>query len=91
MPRLAGEGTTLRVAVRHPDGRAVPCAQLDWVGVFCADVPRPSRRRRRRCGAGAVVNAVSAYVERGGVTVEAGRPVQRLGIPDGLKPGDLDM
>jgi NADH dehydrogenase len=71
--RLACEGATVRVAVRHPDrvdtltksigsGRTIPVA---------ADVRDPSTVAAAIAGAKSVVNAVSAYVETGGVTYTA--------------------
>jgi uncharacterized protein YbjT (DUF2867 family) len=71
--RLACEGATVRVAVRHPDrvdtvtksigsGRTMPVA---------ADVRDPSTVAAAIAGSESVVNAVSAYVEIGGVTYSA--------------------
>ena len=71
--RLTREGATLRVAVRHPDrvetlakssgrGRTIPVA---------ADVRDQSPVAAAIAGAESVVNAVSAYVETGGVTYSA--------------------
>ncbi len=71
--RLTREGMTLRVAVRHPDrvdtltksiggGRTIPVA---------ADVRDPSTVAEAMAGSESVVNAVSAYVEKGGVTYTA--------------------
>jgi uncharacterized protein YbjT (DUF2867 family) len=71
--RLGREGDTLRVAVRHPErvdtfaksvtgGRAIPIA---------ADVRDPSEVAAAIAGSEAVVNAVSAYVEKGEVTYNA--------------------
>jgi uncharacterized protein YbjT (DUF2867 family) len=68
--RLSREGAILRVAVRHPDrfetlaksiasGQAIPIA---------ADVRDPSTVAAAIAGSETVVNAVSAYVEKGGVT-----------------------
>jgi NADH dehydrogenase len=68
--RLSRDGATMRVAVRHPDrfeaittsianGQAIPIA---------ADVRDPSTVAVAIAGSDAVVNAVSAYVEQGGVT-----------------------
>jgi uncharacterized protein YbjT (DUF2867 family) len=70
---LSREGATLRVAVRHPErvntlaqsvtgGRAIPIA---------ADVRDPSKVAAAIEGAEVVVNAVSAYVEKGGLTYTA--------------------
>ena len=71
--RLAGEGTTVRVAVRHPDRArgTLRAAGLERVGIFCADVRDQAAVAAAVAGAGAVVNAVSAYVETRGVTFEA--------------------
>jgi uncharacterized protein YbjT (DUF2867 family) len=71
--RLTREGMTLRVAIRHPDrvdtltksiggGRTIPVA---------ADVRDPSTVAEAMAGSESVVNAVSAYVEKGGVTYTA--------------------
>ncbi|MEA2728058.1 MAG: hypothetical protein QOF70_2533, partial [Acetobacteraceae bacterium] len=71
--RLACEGATVSVAVRHPErvdtltksigsGRTIPVA---------ADVRDPSTVAAAIAGAKGVVNAVSAYVETGGVTYTA--------------------
>src|ERR1700758_414094 len=71
--RLAREGATLRIAVRNPRradafvrsfglGRAIPIA---------ADVRDPPTIAAAIAGSQSVVNAVSAYVERGGVTYAA--------------------
>src|ERR1700722_13312626 len=71
--RLAREGATLRVAVRHPErvdvlaksigiGRTIPIA---------ADVRDPSTVAAAIAGSDSVVNAVSAYVEKGGLTYTA--------------------
>ena len=68
--RLAGAGETVRVAVRRPEpvraghfpaggGRVVP---------FAADVREAKSVAAAVAGADGVVNAVSAYVERGDVT-----------------------
>ena len=71
--RLAAEGATVRVAVRHPErARSVlRAASLDRVTVFCADVRDQISVAAAVAGADAVVNAVSAYVEKGGVTFES--------------------
>src|SRR4030095_6180960 len=68
--RLVAEGTTVRVAVRHPDQArsALRAAGLEQVMVLCADVRDPAAGAAAVAGADAVVNAVSAYVETGGVT-----------------------
>ncbi len=70
---LASEGTAVRVAVRHPDQArsALGAAGMERVTVFCADVRDRGAVAGAVAGADAVVNAVSAYVETGGVTFEA--------------------
>ena len=65
---------TVRVAVRHPDPARIACckaAGLDRVTVVRADVRDQASVAAAIAGADAVVNAVSAYVEKGGVTFEA--------------------
>lgn len=71
--RLASEGTTVRVAVRHADRArsALHAAGLDRVSVFGADVRDQATVTAVLAGADAVVDAVSAYVETRGVTFEA--------------------
>jgi uncharacterized protein YbjT (DUF2867 family) len=71
--RLAADGVMVRVAVRHPDpaGKALRATGLDHVTVFGADVRDQAAVAAAVAGADAVVNAVSAYVEKGGVTFEA--------------------
>jgi len=71
--RLAGDGLTVRVAVRHPAParRILKAAGLDLVMVQRADVCDQAAVAAAIAGADAVVNAVSAYVERGGETFEA--------------------
>jgi NADH dehydrogenase len=70
--RLVAEGVTVRVAVRHPDpaGRALRATGLGRITVFSADVRDQAAVAAAIAGADAVVNAVSAYVEKGGVTFE---------------------
>jgi uncharacterized protein YbjT (DUF2867 family) len=70
--RLVAEGVTVRVAVRHPDpaGRALRATALGQITVFSADVRDQAAVATAVAGADAVVNAVSAYVEKGGVTFE---------------------
>ena len=70
--RLAAEGVVVRVAVRHLDGvrSALPAADLDQVTFFRADVRDQASVAAAIAGADAVVNAVSAYVEKGGLTFE---------------------
>jgi NADH dehydrogenase len=71
--RLVAEGTTVHVAVRHPDRAraALRAADLDRVTVFHADVRDQASVAAAVAGADAVVDAVSAYVETGGLTFEA--------------------
>ena len=71
--RLAGDGWNVRVAVRHPAParRILKAAGLDRVTVQRADVCDQATVAAAIAGADAVVNAVSAYVERGGETFEA--------------------
>jgi NADH dehydrogenase len=71
--RLSAGGVTVRIAVRHPDRarRQLRAAGLDRVAVCQADVRHRASVAAAVAGADAVVNAVSAYVERGGVTFEA--------------------
>jgi NADH dehydrogenase len=70
---LSADGATVRIAVRHPDRarRERRAAGLDRVAVCRADVRDRASVAAAVAGADAVVNAVSAYVERGGVTFEA--------------------
>jgi uncharacterized protein YbjT (DUF2867 family) len=71
--RLATEGASVRVAVRHPErARSVlDAVGLDLVTLLRADVRDQASVAAAVAGADAVVNAVSAYVEKGGVTFEA--------------------
>ena len=71
--RLAAEGATVRVAVRNADPArcALGAAGLNQVTVFRADVRDQTSVAAAMAGADAVVNAVSAYVEKGDVTFEA--------------------
>jgi uncharacterized protein YbjT (DUF2867 family) len=71
--RLASEGSTVRVAVRHADRArsALRAAGLDQISVFGADVREEASVGAAVAGADAVLDAVSAYVETGGVTFEA--------------------
>jgi NADH dehydrogenase len=64
--RLAAEGATVRVAVRHADRArsALSAAGLNQVTVFRADVRDRTSVAAAMAGADAVVNAVSAYVEQ---------------------------
>ena len=71
--RLATQGMIVRVAVRHPDPARVELRSmgLDRVTVVPADVRDQASVAAATAGASAVVNTVSAYVEKGGVTFEA--------------------
>jgi NADH dehydrogenase len=69
--RLARDGSNARVAVRHPAPARGILAGLDHVTVQHADVSDQASVAAVVAGAEAVVNAVSAYVERGGATFEA--------------------
>jgi len=71
--RLAAEGAIVRVAVRHAERArsALGAAGLDQVAVLSADLRDRAAVAAAVAGADAVVNAVSAYVEKGGVTFEA--------------------
>jgi NADH dehydrogenase len=71
--RLVAEGVTVRVAVRHPEQArsALREAGLDRVTVFRADVRDQASVAAAVAGAEAVIDAVSAYVEKGDVTFEA--------------------
>jgi len=68
--RLAGEGASVRVAVRSPE-RARSALDPDRVQVLRADVREPASVAAAVAGADAVVNAVSAYVEKAGVSFES--------------------
>ena len=71
--RLAAEGATVRVAVRRSDRAqsALHAAGLDRVTICSADVRDQASVAAAVAGADAVVNAVSAYVEKGEVTFES--------------------
>lgn len=71
--RLTAEGMTVRVAVRHPDPARIELRPIgfDRVTVVPADVREQASVAAAIAGADAVVNTVSAYVEKGGVTFEA--------------------
>jgi uncharacterized protein YbjT (DUF2867 family) len=71
--RLTAEGMTVRVAVRHPDPARIELRAigLDRVAVVPADVRDQASVAETIAGADAVVDTVSAYVEKGGVTFEA--------------------
>ena len=71
--RLVAEGAAARVVVRHAQQApaALHAEGLDAVGVFRADVRDPNSLVAALAGTDAVVNAVSGYVEKRGVTFEA--------------------
>ena len=71
--RLVTEGMTVRVAVRHPDPARFELRSIgfDRVTVIPADVRDQASVAAALAGADAVVNTVSAYVEKGGATFEA--------------------
>jgi uncharacterized protein YbjT (DUF2867 family) len=71
--RLTSEGMTVRVAVRHLDQARIELRAigLDQVRVVTADVRDQASVAAAIAEADAVINAVSAYVEKGGVTFEA--------------------
>ena len=71
--RLAAEGATVRVAVRRSDRAqsALRTVGLDRVAAFSADVRDQASVAAAVAGADAVVNAVSAYLEKGDVTFES--------------------
>jgi NADH dehydrogenase len=71
--RLAAEGVTVRVAVRHPEraSSALGVDVLERVTVVRADVGDPSSVAAAVAGADAVVNAVSSYVEKDDLTFES--------------------
>src|SRR4029450_11195858 len=71
--RLVAEGATVRIAVRHSErARGIlDAVDLSRVSVLRADVRDRASVAAAVAGTDAVVNAVSAYVEKGGVTFEA--------------------
>jgi len=71
--RLAAEGASVRVAVRHSDPArsALRTAGLNQITLFSADVRDQTSVAAAVAEADSVVNAVSAYVEKGGVTFAA--------------------
>jgi NADH dehydrogenase len=70
--RLAEAGERVRVAVRHPEyaRSALGADVLERVEVRRADIIDAAAVAEAVSGADAVVNAVSAYAEKGGVTFE---------------------
>ena len=71
--RLVTEGMIVRVVVRHPDPARFELRSIgfDRVTVIPADVRDQASVAAALAGADAVVNTVSAYVEKGGATFEA--------------------
>src|SRR5215471_18221312 len=71
--RLTAEGMTVHVVVRHPDPARIALRAIgfDLVTVVPADVRDPASVADALAGADAVVNTVSAYVEKGNTTFEA--------------------
>jgi uncharacterized protein YbjT (DUF2867 family) len=71
--RLAAEGTLVRVAVRQPDGAQndLPATDVAQVTFVRADVRDQASVAAAMTETDAVVNAVSAYVEKSDVTFEA--------------------
>jgi NADH dehydrogenase len=71
--RLVAVGTIVRVAVRHPERArsTLGAAGLESANVLYADVRDQGTVAAALVGADAAVNAVSAYVEKGGITFEA--------------------
>jgi uncharacterized protein YbjT (DUF2867 family) len=71
--RLTTEGLTVRVAARHPEPARIELRSMgfDRVTIVPADVRDQASVAAAIAGADAVVNTVSAYVEKGGVTFEA--------------------
>jgi uncharacterized protein YbjT (DUF2867 family) len=70
--RLAAKGATVRIAVRSPDrARSVLGADLDRATVLRADVRDQASVAAAVAGVDAVVNVVSAYVEKRGVTFQS--------------------
>jgi uncharacterized protein YbjT (DUF2867 family) len=71
--RLTEAGAIVRVAVRHPDRAKIilSASGLDRFTALRADVRDPASVAAAIAGADAVVNAVSAYAEKGNATFEA--------------------
>jgi uncharacterized protein YbjT (DUF2867 family) len=71
--RLTAEGMTVRVAVRHPEPARIVLRAIgfDLVTVVSADVRDRNSVADALAGADAVVNTVSAYVEKGSTNFEA--------------------
>ena len=70
--RLTREGTTVRVAARHPERAKVgTAARSVQIAPVAADIRDHEAISAAVAGAEAVVNAVSAYVEKGEITYTA--------------------
>lgn len=71
--RLAAEGVTVRIAVRSPDRvwSVFGAAAMDRIKVFRADVRDQASVAAAVSGVDAVINVVSAYVEKSGVSFES--------------------
>lgn len=71
--RLAAEGATPRIAVRFPDRtrRVLRTSDLERVTVLHADVRDQASVAAAVAGADAVVNVVSAYLEKPGASFES--------------------
>jgi len=83
LKRLNGDGIAVRIAVRHP--QRAPDAAASGTGPIAsieADVRDETAVAKAVAGADAVVNAVSAYVERGDVTYKS---VHELGASNVAK------
>jgi NADH dehydrogenase len=74
---LARDGVTVRIAVRHPDRAVTPAGpEGQRLASVTADIRDESAVAAVVAGANGVLNAVSAYVEGGGITY---RDVHELG------------
>lgn len=71
--RLTEDCSSLRVAVRHPEQVDTPAKSIGFgrTTLIAADVRDPSTVSAAIAGSESVINAVSAYVEKGGVTYTA--------------------
>src|SRR5262245_16627584 len=70
---LVSQGTTVHIAVRHPEQARNVLRQIssDRIRVFYADVREQASVTAALVEADGVVNAVSAYVETGDATFQA--------------------
>ena len=80
--RLAAEGIATRLAVRHPDKAKLPKRSGPEGEIFpvCADVRDETSVALAMEGSGAVVNAVSLYVEHGAESFEAVHELGALNV-----------